>query len=81
MDRRLRTVASVALAIAAATVGLHAQSAAHSRRLRAIALERGYNLDHAEALATFEAAIAADSTDPAPYRSLGSTSVKAPSAK
>jgi tetratricopeptide (TPR) repeat protein len=38
--------------------------------LRAQGLERGYNLDHAEALAAFRDAIAADPEDPAPYRLL-----------
>jgi tetratricopeptide (TPR) repeat protein len=32
------------------------------------ALDEGYNLDHAEALATFKEAIAADPTDPTAYR-------------
>jgi tetratricopeptide (TPR) repeat protein len=32
------------------------------------ALDEGYNLDHDAALATFKAAIAADPTDPTPYR-------------
>jgi tetratricopeptide (TPR) repeat protein len=74
MDRRLRTLAGiVAITIAAGPVGLHAQGAAGSRRLRAIALECGYNLDHDQALATFDAAIAADPTDPAPHRLAAAT--------
>jgi tetratricopeptide (TPR) repeat protein len=48
-------------------------AAAQSRRLRAQALELGYNLDHAEALATFRAAIAADPDDPAGYRLTAAT--------
>ena len=39
-----------------------------SARLRARALDFGFNLDHAEALATFKAAIAADPGDPAAHR-------------
>lgn len=38
--------------------------------LRARGLELGYNLDHAEALAAFKEAIAADPSDPAPHRLL-----------
>jgi len=37
-------------------------------QLRQRALDEGYNLDHADALATFKEAIAADPTDPAAYR-------------
>jgi len=36
--------------------------------LRTRGLELGYNLDHDEALAAFNEAIAADPDDPAPYR-------------
>src|SRR5256885_2124056 len=36
--------------------------------LRAEGLDVGYNLDYDTALATFDRAIAADPTDPAPYR-------------
>jgi tetratricopeptide (TPR) repeat protein len=48
------------------------------RRARAAALmaqgvELGYNLDHAAALAAFGEAIAADPTDPAPYRLAAAT--------
>jgi tetratricopeptide (TPR) repeat protein len=39
-----------------------------SAHLRARALDLGFNLDHAEALATFKAAIAADPLDPAAHR-------------
>ncbi|MEP6917858.1 MAG: hypothetical protein ABJC89_19585, partial [Acidobacteriota bacterium] len=41
--------------------------------LRARALELGYNLDHDQALATFRLAMAADPTDPAPYRLVAAT--------
>ena len=44
-----------------------------SRRLRAQALEHGFNLDHAEALSSFQAAIAADPSDPAAYRLTAAT--------
>jgi tetratricopeptide (TPR) repeat protein len=47
--------------------------AAQAAALRARALELGYNLDHDEALATFRAAMAADPTDPAPYRLIAAT--------
>src|SRR6188474_1383999 len=39
-----------------------------SAALRTRGLERGYNLDHDEAFAAFDEAIAADPGDPAPYR-------------
>jgi len=48
-------------------------AAAEARRLRAQALELGYNLDHAEALETFRAAIAADPGEPAGYRLTAAT--------
>ena len=44
-----------------------------SRRLRSKALELGYNLDHAEALAAFGEAMGADPTDPAPHRLAAAT--------
>ncbi|MGB2713544.1 MAG: hypothetical protein WBC51_05155 [Vicinamibacterales bacterium] len=80
MDRHLRTMV-VGLAMALSVVGVRAQGpadvvrdgAAESRRLRAKALELGYNLDHTEALATFAAAIAADPTDPASHRLAAAT--------
>ena len=67
--------------MAASVSGIYAQGPpdtardrpAESRRLRAKALELGYNLDHAEALATFNDAIAADPTDPAPHRLAAAT--------
>ena len=44
-----------------------------SARLRAVGLAAGYNLDHADAVAAFKAAIAADPDDPAPHRLLAAT--------
>lgn len=49
--------------------GARAESAA----LRQRGLELGYNLDHEEALAAFRSAMAADPTDPAPYRLAAAT--------
>jgi len=46
----------------------HAADSKAAAALRARGLELGYNLDHAEALATFKAAIAADPSHPAGYR-------------
>ena len=50
-------------------------AAVHGRAaaLRAEALELGYNLDHQQALATFEQAIAADPHNPAGYRLAAAT--------
>jgi tetratricopeptide (TPR) repeat protein len=74
MDRPLRTIlVSVAITALIASGPVQAQGAAESKRLRAEALELGYNLDHDRALATFEAAIAADPTDPAPHRLAAAT--------
>src|ERR1700688_1845303 len=47
--------------------------AAVAPALRAQGLELGYNLDHAEALAAFKKAIAADPGDPAAYRLAAAT--------
>ena len=64
---------------AAATAGQERREpppAADHRRaaaLRAQALELGYNLDHQQALATFEQSIAADPDDPAGYRLAAAT--------
>ncbi|RPI55146.1 MAG: hypothetical protein EHM55_08750 [Acidobacteria bacterium] len=59
----------LAFAQAPAALG-EAQSAA---ALRARGLEYGYNLDHDDALAAFDAAIAADPRDPAAYRLAAAT--------
>lgn len=80
MGRHLRTTAA-GLAMALWVLGAQAQgpvdagrdAAAESRRLRARALDLGYNLDHPEALSTFADAIAADPTDPAPHRLAAAT--------
>jgi tetratricopeptide (TPR) repeat protein len=50
-----------------------ASPASQAAALRGRALELGYNLDHDEALAAFRAAMAADPTDPAPYRLIAAT--------
>jgi tetratricopeptide (TPR) repeat protein len=47
--------------------------AAAAPALRAQGLQLGYNLDHADALAVFEEAIAADPSDPAAYRLAAAT--------
>src|SRR5262245_20742675 len=44
-----------------------------SKRLRAAGLTAGYNLDYAEALDAFRAAMAADPDDPAPHRLFAAT--------
>jgi len=62
--------AIAALTILALSSPLLAQDA---KTLRARGLELGYNLDHDQALAAFEAAIAADPTDPAAYRLAAAT--------
>jgi tetratricopeptide (TPR) repeat protein len=49
------------------------QATTEARRLRAQALEQGFNLDHADALSSFQAAIAADPSDPAGYRLTAAT--------
>lgn len=80
MDRHLVTIAA-GLVMALSVPGVQAQSptdlvrdgAADSKRLRARALELGYNLDHTDALATFADAIAADPTDPAAHRLAAAT--------
>jgi hypothetical protein len=75
MGRELRTIV-VCLAIALSTAPVRAQDVrdgTESKRLRAKALELGYNLDHTEALATLNQAIAADPTDPAPHRLAAAT--------
>jgi tetratricopeptide (TPR) repeat protein len=46
---------------------------AESKRLRAIGLADGYNLDHAEAMAAFRGAMMVDPDDPAPHRLLAAT--------
>lgn len=69
-------LAYVALGAAAPVHGF-AEAAAYRDRdvaaLRAQALELGFNLDHAEAVATFDRAIAADPDDPASHRLAAAT--------
>jgi tetratricopeptide (TPR) repeat protein len=48
-------------------------SRAEALTLRAKGLELGYNLDHADALAAFRAAVAAEPGQPAAYRSIAAT--------
>ena len=66
----MRTAAFV-FAFLAVAVAARAENA---RALRARGLELGYNLDHAEALDAFQAAIAADPNDPAAYSLAAATS-------
>src|SRR5207244_12896314 len=54
----------------AAQVSAEAAGPAATAALRARRREFGYNLDHAEAMATFREAIAADPDNPAPHRLL-----------
>jgi tetratricopeptide (TPR) repeat protein len=58
----------VGLMLAAPLDAAESPRAADAARLRAAALELGYNLDHAAALAAFRAAIAADPDHPAAHR-------------
>ena len=62
--------AAVTAAAPAETTGID-PAAASALRSRGVAL--GYNLDHAEAIATFQRAIAADPNSPAGYRLLAAT--------
>lgn len=67
---------SVLLSGAASTQGPSAFSGSareSAAALRARGLELGYNLDHADALATFREAIAADPDDPTAYRLAAAT--------
>ena len=50
-----------------------AEGRAESKRLRAIGLTAGYNLDYPEALDAFRAALEADPDDPAPHRLFAAT--------
>ena len=61
--------AAVTILVTAAAPGM----AQDARALGAKGLELGYNLDHDQALAAFQAAIAADPTDPASYRLAAAT--------
>jgi tetratricopeptide (TPR) repeat protein len=57
----------------ASTGAAQRDGAVSAATLRARGLELGYNLDHAEALATFKEAIAADPDSPAGYRLAAAT--------
>jgi tetratricopeptide (TPR) repeat protein len=63
-----RTVAAAVIAVALGQTPVRANSA--STELRARAANQLYNLDHAQAIATFREAIAADPDDPAAHRGL-----------
>jgi tetratricopeptide (TPR) repeat protein len=65
--------ASEAIVSAQAAAARSTPAATESHRLRMQALEHGFNLDHAEALSSFRAAIAADPSDPAAYRLTAAT--------
>jgi tetratricopeptide (TPR) repeat protein len=62
--------AAAAVLVVALSSPLSANPASDALRVRAF--EAAYNLDHDEALALFQQAIAADPTDPAAYRGLAS---------
>jgi len=68
MWTRLAAFACGLVICAGASAAAAAGGPPASAALRARGLELGYNLDHDEALAAFNAAIAADPEDPAPYR-------------
>ena len=69
----LASAALVAAAPARAGAGEGRDPAAESARLRAAGLERGFNLDHDQALAAFRAAIAANPQDAAAHRLAAAT--------
>jgi tetratricopeptide (TPR) repeat protein len=72
----MRTVVAALTILALATNCLGSdprQSSQDAKSLRAQGLELGYNLDHDQALAAFQAAIAADPTDPTAYRLAAAT--------
>ena len=79
MERRLCAVAGLVVVLSVPAIGAQGpaetshDAVTESRRLRSRALELGYNLDHAAALAAFSEAIAADPTDPAPHRLAAAT--------
>lgn len=63
-------IAAIIIVLVAHALVADAQEA---KALRLKGLELGYNLDHAQALDAFKAAIAADPNDPAAYRLLAAT--------
>jgi tetratricopeptide (TPR) repeat protein len=66
-------VALLAVAACAHPASARTPDATEAARLRARALEHGFNLDHAEALATFNQAVAANPSDPASHRLAAAT--------
>src|SRR3954463_12658407 len=71
MTGRWWTGAAACAAVLAS--GRAAGANAASEALRAQASAHSYNLEHAEAMAAFKQAVAADPTDAAAYRGLAST--------
>jgi tetratricopeptide (TPR) repeat protein len=71
-NRRVILIAVAAIALRASALSAGNPSA-DAAALRARGLQLGYNLDHADAIAAFEAAIAADPRDPAAYRLAAAT--------
>src|SRR5881227_2158507 len=70
---RVRWCAGAALFAAVLASGRTADANAASDALRAQASAHSYNLEHAEAMATFKQAVAADPVDAAAYRGLATT--------
>jgi tetratricopeptide (TPR) repeat protein len=71
MTATIRTLAALLAGACLVPPGSSAQSAASPElALRARGLELGYNLDHAEAIEAFKAAVAANPGEPAAYRSV-----------
>jgi tetratricopeptide (TPR) repeat protein len=66
-------IAAVATALMSVGVQAFPQPPATAAALRARGLQLGYNLDHADALAAFKEAVAADPRDPAGYRLAAAT--------
>src|SRR5215831_4615700 len=69
----IRSVCRVTVVAAAALLAAPTCEAQTAAALRARALQLGYNLDHAEALALFRQASDADPVDPAAYRLAAAT--------
>ena len=67
------SAAALVVLAAAPPASPRTSDAAESARLRAEGLHLGFNLDHAEALAAFRAAITANPEDPAPHRLAAAT--------
>ena len=67
------SAAALVVLAAAPLASARTSDAAESACLRAEGLHLGFNLDHAEALAAFRAAITANPEDPAPHRLAAAT--------